>query len=143
AKGGLIFCPTQYCGSKAQPSVKESPYLNGIGQLLDREIQILWTGPEIISETISVESILELQGVLRRKPLIWDNLHANDYDLRRFYCGPYSGRPPELRNAVSGLLINPNTEFPLNFVAVHTLAEFVRSPGNWDSRQAYLTAMRE
>ena len=106
---------------------------------------MFWTGPEIISREITVDSIRELQTVLRRKPLIWDNLHANDYDGRRFFCGPYAGRPPELRSVVSGLLVNPNNEFPLNYVPLRTLAEFVHRPGaaGWDARKAYLSAMLE
>jgi protein O-GlcNAcase/histone acetyltransferase len=48
-----------------------------------------------------------------------------------------------LRNEVSGLLSNPNNEFPLNYVPLHTLGEFVRCAGKWDPRQAYLSAMRE
>ena len=82
-------------------------------------------------------------GLLRRKPVIWDNLHANDYDGRRFYCGPYSGRPPELRAEVRGLLSNPNNEFPLNYVPLRTLAEYTRGAGAWDPRAAYLAALRE
>jgi protein O-GlcNAcase/histone acetyltransferase len=90
-----------------------------------------------------VAHIRELRNTLRRKPLIWDNLHANDYDGRRFYCGPYAGRPPELRDEVSGLLSNPNNEFPLNFVPFRTLAGFVHCDGKWAPREAYLAAMRE
>jgi len=44
---------------------------------------------------------------------------------------------------VSGLLINPNNEFPLNHVPLRTFAQFVHSKGNWDARKAYLSAMRE
>ncbi len=36
--------------------------------------------------------MIQLKGILRRKPTIWDNLHANDYDQQRMYLGPYSGR---------------------------------------------------
>jgi protein O-GlcNAcase/histone acetyltransferase len=105
-------------------------------------IDVLWTGPEIISREINVAHIEQVTAWLLRKPLIWDNLHANDYDGRRFYCGPYAGRPPELRSRVSGLLANPNNEFPLNYVPLRTLAEFVHGTGNWDPRAAYLSAMR-
>ncbi len=139
----FLFCPTPYCGRMAEAKLGGEGYLATVGRELLPEIDVFWTGPEIISREITVAHIQELQTVLRRKPLIWDNLHANDYDGRRFFCGPYSGRASELRSAVSGLLLNPNTEFPLNFVAVHTLAEFVRNPGTWDARQAYLAAMRE
>ena len=139
----FLFCPTPYCSRMAGAKLGGEGYLATVGRELLPAIDIFWTGPEIISREITVAHIQELQTVLRRKPLIWDNLHANDYDGHRFFCGPYSGRTPELRGMVSGLLINPNTEFPLNFIAVRTLADFVRCPGMWDSRQAYLAAMRE
>src|SRR3954468_19447478 len=91
-------------------------YLAIIGRELRPEIDVFWTGPEIISREISVAHVQELQTLLRRKPVLWDNLHANDYDGRRFFCGPYSGRAPELRHEVNGLLLNPNCEFVLNYV---------------------------
>ncbi len=139
----FLFCPTPYCGRMADAKLGGDGYLATVGRELLPAIDIFWTGPEIISREITVAHIRELQGLLRRQPLIWDNLHANDYDGRRFFCGPYNGRPPELRSEVSGLLINPNTEFPLNFVAGHTLAAFVHCPGTWNPRQAYLAAMGE
>ncbi|MEK7707553.1 MAG: beta-N-acetylglucosaminidase domain-containing protein [Verrucomicrobiota bacterium] len=139
----FLFCPTPYCGRMAERKYGGEGYLSTIGRELLPEIDVFWTGPEIISREIPVTHIQELQATLCRKPLIWDNLHANDYDGRRFYCGPYAGRPPELRSEVRGLLVNPNNEFPLNFVPLHTLAEFVRCDGTWNARKAYLSAMRE
>ena len=139
----FLFCPTPYCGRMAERKLGGDGYLSTIGRELLPEIDVFWTGPEIISREITVAHVRELRELLRRKPLIWDNLHANDYDGRRFYCGPYAGRPPELRSEVSGLLSNPNNEFPLNYVPLRTLAEFVRRAGGWDARKAYLSAMRE
>ncbi len=125
----LLFCPTAYCGRMVNAGVGGPDYLAIAGRELLPEIDIFWTGPEIISREITVAHLQDVRGVLRRKPVIWDNLHANDYDGRRFFCGPYSGRPPELRGEVGGLLTNPNCELPLNFVPVRTLAEFVRCRG--------------
>ena len=139
----ILFCPTAYCGRMAQRQLGGKDYLASLGRELAYEIDIFWTGPEIISRDISVAHVQELQAVLRRKPLIWDNLHANDYDGRRFFCGPYSGRAPALRENVTGLLINPNAEFALNYVPLRTFGEFVTGQGTWDPRQAYLAAMRE
>lgn len=141
--GRFLFCPTAYCGRMAREQLGGAGYLELLGRELLPEIDVFWTGPDIISREIPVDHVRELQSVLRRKPVIWDNLHANDYDSRRFFCGPYSGRSPELRAAVAGLLSNPNCEFPLNYVPLRTLAEFVGSPGRYDSREAYLAAMRE
>src|SRR5436190_517056 len=111
----LLFCPTAYCTRMADRKHGGEGYLQTIGRELSPAIDIFWTGPEIISPEILVPHVQQLRTILCRKPLIWDNLHANDYDGGRFYCGPYSGRPPELRNEVSGILINPNNEFPLNY----------------------------
>jgi len=141
----FLFCPTAYCGRMRERQLGGSDYLPTLGRELLPEIDIFWTGPEIISTEITVAHIRELQTVLRRKPVIWDNLHANDYDGHRFYCGPYAGRPLELRPEVSGLLINPNNEFALNFIPLRTLARFLRCPAasRWEPRAAYLSAMRE
>src|SRR6266516_31077 len=150
--GRFLFCPTPYCGRMAERKLGGENYLPTLGRELLPEIDVFWTGPEIISREITVAHVQELQVILRRKPLIWDNLHANDYDGRRFFCGPYSGRPLELRGAVAGLLSNPNCEFPLNYIPLRTLADFVHSScqpstvnhqPTWDARQAYLSAMRE
>lgn len=142
-KARFIFCPTPYCDRMAAAKLGGENYLPTIGQELLPEIDVFWTGPEIISREITMTRAQELQTILRRKPLIWDNLHANDYDGRRFYCGPYSGRPPELKSAVAGLLVNPNNEFALNYVPFRTLAEFVRCEDRWNARNAYESAMRE
>jgi protein O-GlcNAcase / histone acetyltransferase len=77
-----LMCPTEYCGSRAMPSVATSPYLAVLGRQLQRHIDVLWTGPCVIPVSIPVASILEVTRALTRKPVLWDNLHANDYDRR-------------------------------------------------------------
>jgi len=120
----FLFCPTEYCATRALPTVKSSPYLNTIGQELHPSVQVMWTGYQVISAVITVESIKEVAQVLRRRPVIWDNIHANDYDQKRVFLGPFDGRAPELRPYLSGVLTNPNCEFECNWVAIHTLAQW-------------------
>lgn len=138
----LLFCPTPYCGRMAAANLGGENYLATVGKSLSKKIDVFWTGPEIISREITVEHVREIATLLRRKPVIWDNLHANDYDGRRFFCGPYSGRLPELRHEVKGILINPNCEFPLNYVPIRTLATYFTSYME-SSRDRYLNAMNE
>ena len=164
----FLFCPTEYCGSRATPTVAESQYLKHIGSELHPNIDIMWTGeaacivkfiviempgvsphthrsmllhthththtyfiinilgPKVISKTISVASIDKLSKVLRRPPVIWDNLHANDYDQRRLFLGPYSGRSTTLISKLNGVLTNPNCEYGANYIPVHTLAQWCK-----------------
>jgi protein O-GlcNAcase/histone acetyltransferase len=139
----FLFCPTPYCGRMADRGLGGPTYLAELGASLHPNIQVFWTGPEIISEEISTSHLRQIAALLRRKPILWDNLHANDYDGRRVFVGPYSGRPRELREEVAGILINPNCEFSLNFVPSRTFAQFLKAPGAWDAREAYLSALRE
>ena len=76
----------------------------------------------MISKSITVDSILQLSNVLQRRPVIWDNLHANDYDQRRLFLGPYAGRSADLYPYLDGILTNPNCEFESNFMAINGLA---------------------
>ncbi|GGO32318.1 beta-N-acetylglucosaminidase domain-containing protein [Deinococcus humi] len=129
--GQLLFCPTEYCGDRAQPSVAGSLYLRVLGEGLRLGVEILWTGPQVVSTEISVQSILEVNRTLRRRVLIWDNLHANDYTLHRLHLGPYVGRPPELRDHVAGLLSNPNNPLEVNTPGLFSLADYARGASGW------------
>ena len=136
----FLFCPTEYCGNRADPNVKNSDYLRSLGKKLDKEIKVFWTGSKVVSEIISLEEIKEVGEVLQRKPLIWDNLHANDYDQQRLFLGPFKGRSPNLIPFLSGVLTNPNCEYSFNIPVLYTLGSWYRSHlnncGEWDSMQA-------
>ncbi len=83
-------------------------------------------GPKVISKVISESSIDELISVIKRPPVIWDNLHANDYDQHRLFLGPYIGRSVELIHKLNGVLTNPNCEYGANYIPIHTLAQWNR-----------------
>uniref|UniRef100_A0A3B4VK06 protein O-GlcNAcase n=1 Tax=Seriola dumerili TaxID=41447 RepID=A0A3B4VK06_SERDU len=123
----FLFCPTEYCGSLCSPSVSKSPYLQTVGEDLLPNITVIWTGSKVISRKLSVDCLAEVESVLQRPPLIWDNLHANDYDSRRLFLGPFKGREPQLRSHLRGLLLNPNCEFEANYIPLHTLGSWYRA----------------
>ena len=138
----LLFCPTTYCARMADMDVPGDAYLDELGGKLDPAIAFLWTGPDVISEVISVESIRELAGVIKRKPVIWDNIHANDYDNRRYFAGPYAGRELALKDEVRGILTNPNCQFQLNYIPIHSLGHYLAAEGTWDPRADYLGLLK-
>ena len=101
----FLFCPTQYCTARAVPTVCASEYLITIGSKLAPEINIMWTGDKVISKLITSENLHDINDVLKRKCVIWDNEHANDYDQKRVFLGPYSGRSPEVKSKLAGKVI--------------------------------------
>ncbi|XP_063191233.1 protein O-GlcNAcase-like isoform X3 [Chroicocephalus ridibundus] len=123
----FLFCPTEYCSSLCSPSPTKSCYLLTLGQELLPGIGVIWTGPKVVSQELSATLLEEVEGVLRRRPVIWDNLYANDYDCRRVFLGPYTGRAPGLMPRLRGLLLNPNCELQANFIPIHTLGSWFQS----------------
>ncbi|XP_075565556.1 protein O-GlcNAcase-like [Pelecanus crispus] len=123
----FLFCPTEYCSSLCSPSPSQSCYLLTLGQELLPEIGVIWTGPKVVSQELSAALLEEVEGVLQRRPVIWDNLYANDYDCRRVFLGPYTGRAPGLMPRLRGLLLNPNCELQANFIPIHTLGSWFQS----------------
>ena len=148
----VAFCPTPYCSRMVNAGLGGEGYLQTIGRELMPSIDVFWTGPDIVSREITADHVREIASILRRRPIIWDNLFANDYDGHRFFCGPYAGRPRELRTETSGLLLNPNNELLLNYVPLHTFSAFVHDDearrhrgerDRYEPRAAYLAGMRE
>ena len=145
--GRLLLCPTAYCTRMANAHLGGEGYLADLGRQLHPEVDVLWTGPEIISRELSPEHLAGVGRLLQRPPVIWDNLFANDYDADRFFVGPYAGRPVEIASLVRGLLLNPNNELPLNFVPLHTLGRYLTAldaeapASDWRPRQALLDAV--
>uniref|UniRef100_A0A6I8QSK0 protein O-GlcNAcase n=1 Tax=Xenopus tropicalis TaxID=8364 RepID=A0A6I8QSK0_XENTR len=135
----FLFCPTEYCGTFCYPNAAQSPYLHTVGEKLLPGIDVLWTGPKVVSKDIPVETIEEVTKILKRSPVIWDNIHANDYDQKRLFLGPYKGRSTELIPRLRGVLTNPNCEFESNFVAIHTLATWYKSNMNGVRKDVIMT----
>jgi len=133
----LLFCPTVYCGQMADYNVPENEYLIELGEKLNPNIGFFWTGPGVVSKEISVASIRELRKVIKRKPILWDNLHANDYDIRQIFFGPYEGRSLDLKNELDGILSNPNCQFWANYNPLQTLSQYQVAKSDWDSRKAF------
>jgi hypothetical protein len=136
-KTALFFCPTQYRG------FKQTGYISTIGASLNKNIQIFWTGPRIISLRITVKQIERITRILKRPPLIWDNLFANDYippgTILRF---PYKGRNPGIVDGVAGIMLNPMNEYKESKPLIYTASRFFKDPRHYKPRAAWKEASR-
>ena len=106
SENSLMVCPTVYCKSFAKGDIKENEYLKALANAIDPSISILWTGDEVVSQSIPQKGIKELKRLFSNPIVIWDNFYANDYCPSRFYIGPYKGRN-SLTNLTEAIGINP------------------------------------
>jgi len=71
----LVFCPPFYWGpdsASAYPEPRE-PYLKSLGDYLDPEIQLFWTGPRVKGYQKSKEQVAWFTNLTKHKPMIFQN----------------------------------------------------------------------
>jgi len=115
----VTVCPAVYCTELVR-TMDGGEYLRRMAAGLPRDWELLWTGSEVVSPSLE-DGDLAVPGLVG-SPLVWDNLLADDYCLRRIYLAPLSGRVP----VGCGYLLNPSSAFP---VALHGAWELARACG--------------
>ncbi len=111
----VTVCPAVYCTELVE-MMDGAAYIRRMAEGLSPGWNLMWTGSQVVSRTLGPND-LSVPG-LRGRPLVWDNLLADDYCLRRVYLGPLDGRIPP-RN---GYLLNPSSAFPAALHAVWRMA---------------------
>ncbi len=99
----FMVCPTVYCDEQVAPG-DPSEYLGRFVDLLPEDWSMLWTGPAVVSRRMDLGChVKDLADEGRL--VVWDNLLADDYALRRVYLGSPAGRIP----GGCGYLLNPSS----------------------------------
>jgi len=137
----LWLCPTEYCAEHTEDGPASSPYLRELGEALDPEVHVFWTGSRIVPPTVTAAELCQVAEVLKRKPTLWDNFFANDYDPRRVFMGPLMGREPEALEHLAGCFFNPNTEHAANTVPLTTASAFLEDPQGYRPDEAFGAAL--
>lgn len=132
AKPNLFFCPTQYRG------FKKTDYIIEISENLNKHIQIFWTGKRVVSKRLTEKDIDKITKIIKRPPLIWDNLFANDYIPGKIWKFPYRYRDPNIIKKVSGILINPMNQYEKSKPLIYTAAKFFKEPYKYVPRKAWI-----
>lgn len=132
----LWFIPNDYTG------VGTTDYLSEIGETLDPEIEVGWTGRSSIAPSIAMDEAAARSTALRRRLLIWDNVPVADGPMRPLlHLGCYAGRDPELPAHASGILLNPMAHARSSSVLVASAAAYLRDPASYDPERAWEEAV--
>ena len=132
----LFFCPTDYIGTQS------TPYLEAVGPGMDPRIHIFWTGPHVVSRSITAADARAMGEILRRKPLLWDNYPVNDYNRNVLNLGPLRNRDPQLGSLLSGCFANPMNEAEASKIPLRTMADYMKDPGGYDPDASWRNAVR-
>lgn len=121
----IILCPSVYCGEFIRKNPFAEEYLKVWREMIPSNWFSFWTGPGVISKNFSDLSLAE--ELLGKKPVLWDNILATDYCLRRVYLSGLSGRIPEGYS----WFLNPSEIFPVTLHGVMEMKSALGFPRKW------------
>lgn len=133
---GLIMCPSEYCISFAGGQNTSSTYLNSLGAGLDSDIDIMWTGWQVVDMELgpSCDWFTNKTG---RKPFIWHNYPCSDYGSRPLLMCPYEPAVTDLYTKISGFTANPMEFYEASKVGLYGMADFAWNPSKYDAWEAW------
>jgi len=135
----VLFCPTYYSFDPVLESIfgqKPIDYHETLGDLLHRDIGVLWTGSRVCSQTITYDHVNLVNKIFNRQVTIWDNYSANDGRERskHLYLKPLPGRETAITDHVHGHLCNAMSQSELSLITLSGLAKLharVSNPETW------------
>ena len=126
------ICPSYYTPDPLLARIFgkfEPQFLETLGEYLPSETACLWTGPAVVSKTITLSHVRRIANRVRHPMILWDNYPVNDLSMRDdLHIGPLRGRDSRLPEAVYGYLSNPLLQEELGFVPLATCFDYAADP---------------
>ncbi|MFJ2743791.1 beta-N-acetylglucosaminidase domain-containing protein [Streptomyces sp. NPDC087440] len=121
----LQMVPTEY------GDLKDSPYKQVLRATLDKPVEVMWTGTDVVPPAITVDQAKKASELFGRKVFVWDNYPVNDFGRTagRLLLAPYDKREPGLSDHLTGLISNPMNQEAASKPAVFTMSDF-----SWNDR---------
>ena len=120
----------------------EPRFLETLGASLPGAVACFWTGPLVVSKTISLAHVRKVAGTLNHRLILWDNYPVNDLSMsHEMHLGPLTGRHPRLPEQVYGYLSNPMLQPCLSLLPLATCLDYASAPGSYDPEQSWEQAV--
>lgn len=128
---GSAYCDAHLAGGQGPYS---KPFLAGLASL-PAGIGIVWTGPKVLSPTITQKDLEATRARLGGRPLLlYDNFPVNDdqNDTMALILGALRGREAGIRDVVAAYLACPEHPLAGSRLSLLTTANFLRDPERYD-----------
>ena len=132
----LQMVPTEY------RTTADSPYRRIIREQLDPAIEVMWTGPMVVPDEITVDDAADAATVFGRPTFVWDNTPVNDFPATqgRLILAPYGRRERGLAAEVTGIVLNPMNQAAASKVQLIGAADFTWNDAAYDPARAHRAA---
>lgn len=139
----LITVPTEYFSSAMQQEGNKSPYTKDFSETLDPGIEVMWTGHDVVSQSIDKVEADKVKQIYNRKMGIWWNYPVTDYNPKKLALGPIDGLSKDINTDVSMLAMNP-MEFPeTSKISLATGADYAWNMKAYDENASWEKAIKQ
>jgi hyaluronoglucosaminidase len=135
----VMVCPTYYSFDPVLEKFfgkKPTDYWQQLGRNLPAEVDILWTGNGVCSDSVCVADIEAVEAQLGRQVTLWDNYPVNDGAQRSnfLYGEKLAHRDKALSTRLGGHLCNPMNQGIVSLLALQGMSEIydgVKPDDSW------------
>ncbi|MSP41631.1 MAG: hypothetical protein EXR70_24360 [Deltaproteobacteria bacterium] len=122
----------------------EPHFLETLAQYVPPNIPCFWTGPSVVSKSITLAHVRRIAKKINRPLLLWDNYPVNDLSMSdELHLAPLTGRDPRLPECVYGYLSNPLLQEELSFLPLATCFDYARAPAKYRAESSWSTIVRQ
>lgn len=112
-------------------------------QRIPLEVPIMWTGPAVFTDRLTVSEAAAFRAFVGRPVLLWDNYPVNDTLLvNDLFLGPYTGREADLESALDGIFVNPMLQAAATQIPLWTVGRALALGSAYDPADASSEALR-
>ena len=141
------ICPSYYSEDALLERVFgkfEPHFLETLAQYLPTNIPCFWTGPSVVSKSITLAHVRRIAKKIKRPLLLWDNYPVNDLSMSdELHIGPLTERDPRLPKFIYGYLNNPLLQEQLSFVPLATCFDYARAPAKYRAESSWTKIVRQ
>jgi hyaluronoglucosaminidase len=141
------ICPSYYSEDVLLERVFgqfEAHFLETLARYLPANIPCFWTGPQVVSKTITLAHVQRVAKQIKRPLLLWDNYPVNDLSMRdELHLAPLTGRDPRLPECVYGYLNNPLLQEELSFLPLATCFDYAAKPQSYKPETSWLRIVKQ
>lgn len=139
----LLTVPTEYFSADMINTQGTKPYTAVFASKLDKDIIVMYSGPGVVCEGISLSDISKVEQIYGRKMAIWWNYPVSDYRTGKLALGPITGMEPGVSEHMAAFLMNPMEHAVLSRIALETGADYTTNPQTYDAETAWNHALHE
>ena len=140
------ICPSYYSEDALLERVFgkfELNFLETLARYLPADVPCFWTGPSVVSKTITLAHVRRVAKKIERPLLLWDNYPVNDLSMsNELHLAPLMGRDPRLPQCVYGYLNNPLLQEELSLLPLATCFDYAHAPAKYRAESSWKKAVR-